>query len=60
MPNHSQASQTCQVLIIGTGFGGLGMAIQLQKSGLSDFLLLEKADAIGGTWRDNSYSLVRV
>lgn len=55
MPNHSKASQTCQVLIIGTGFGGLGMAIQLQKSGLSDFLLLEKADAIGGTWRDNSY-----
>jgi cation diffusion facilitator CzcD-associated flavoprotein CzcO len=55
MPNISQAHQTCQVLIIGTGFGGLGMAIQLQKSGVSEFLLLEKSNAIGGTWRDNSY-----
>ncbi|MFN5703768.1 MAG: flavin-containing monooxygenase [Gammaproteobacteria bacterium] len=55
MSDISQASQSCQVLIIGTGFGGLGMAIQLQKSGISDFMLLEKADAIGGTWRDNSY-----
>lgn len=55
MHNTAHPSQTCQVLIIGTGFGGLGMAIQLLKSGISDFLLLEKADAIGGTWRDNSY-----
>ncbi|MBO0841284.1 MAG: NAD(P)/FAD-dependent oxidoreductase [Sciscionella sp.] len=43
------------VLIIGTGFSGLGMAIQLRKSGREDFLLLEKADDIGGTWRDNTY-----
>lgn len=55
MPDIPQASQSCQVLIIGTGFGGLGMAIQLQKNGISDFILLEKADAIGGTWRDNGY-----
>jgi cation diffusion facilitator CzcD-associated flavoprotein CzcO len=41
-------------LIIGTGFSGLGMAIALQRQGV-DFLLLEKADEIGGTWRDNTY-----
>ncbi|MDT5303221.1 MAG: hypothetical protein QOG79_6463, partial [Mycobacterium sp.] len=43
-----------RTLIIGTGFSGLGMAIALQRQGV-DFLLLEKADEIGGTWRDNTY-----
>ena len=43
-----------RALIIGTGFSGLGMAIALQKQGV-DFLILEKADDVGGTWRDNSY-----
>ncbi|RJG13452.1 NAD(P)/FAD-dependent oxidoreductase [Pseudomonas cavernicola] len=44
-----------RVLIIGSGFGGMGLAIQLQKAGISDFLLLEKAAEVGGTWRDNRY-----
>jgi cation diffusion facilitator CzcD-associated flavoprotein CzcO len=43
------------VIVIGTGFSGLGMAIQLRKAGIRDFVLLEKADEVGGTWRDNSY-----
>ncbi|MFV0495962.1 flavin-containing monooxygenase [Mycobacterium sp.] len=43
-----------RTLIIGTGFSGLGMAIALQKQGV-DFHILEKADDVGGTWRDNSY-----
>jgi cation diffusion facilitator CzcD-associated flavoprotein CzcO len=43
------------VLIIGAGFGGLGLAIQLQKAGIDDFLILEKGSEVGGTWRDNSY-----
>jgi cation diffusion facilitator CzcD-associated flavoprotein CzcO len=47
-PVHTRA------LIIGTGFSGLGMAIALQKQNV-DFLMLEKADEIGGTWRDNTY-----
>lgn len=47
-PVHTRA------LIIGTGFSGLGMAIALQKQGV-EFLILEKADEIGGTWRDNTY-----
>ena len=43
-----------RALIIGTGFSGLGMAIALQRQNV-DFLILEKADDIGGTWRDNTY-----
>ncbi|MBD2859445.1 NAD(P)/FAD-dependent oxidoreductase [Spongiibacter sp. KMU-158] len=43
------------IVIIGTGFGGLGMAIQLKKAGIHSFTLLEKADSLGGTWRDNTY-----
>jgi cation diffusion facilitator CzcD-associated flavoprotein CzcO len=44
-----------RVVIVGTGFSGLGMAIQLKKSGIDDFVVLEKAHDVGGTWRDNSY-----
>jgi cation diffusion facilitator CzcD-associated flavoprotein CzcO len=43
------------VLIIGTGFAGLGMAIRLRQAGNEDFVLLEQADEVGGTWRDNHY-----
>jgi len=46
---------TVDVAIIGTGFAGLGMAMQLKKAGMDDFVLLEKADEVGGTWRDNHY-----
>src|ERR1700752_4098095 len=53
MTDGSQPVHT-RALIIGTGFSGLGMAIALQKQGV-DFLILEKADDVGGTWRDNAY-----
>ena len=43
------------VVIIGSGFAGLGMAIQLAEQGRDDFLVLEKAATLGGTWRDNTY-----
>ncbi|MFD2419371.1 flavin-containing monooxygenase [Amycolatopsis pigmentata] len=43
------------VVIVGSGFSGLGMAIQLRKEGRDDFVVLEKADDVGGTWRDNTY-----
>lgn len=41
--------------IIGSGFGGLGAAIRLRQEGHTDFVILEQAAALGGTWRDNSY-----
>ncbi len=46
---------TTDVAIVGAGFGGLCMAIKLREAGHDNFLLLEKADEVGGTWRDNSY-----
>jgi cation diffusion facilitator CzcD-associated flavoprotein CzcO len=44
-----------RIAIVGTGFAGLGMAIRLTQDGEQDFVLLERADDIGGTWRDNTY-----
>jgi len=44
-----------RVAIIGTGFGGLGAAIALLRSGRRDFVMLERAESVGGTWRDNTY-----
>ncbi|MEV6773722.1 NAD(P)/FAD-dependent oxidoreductase [Nocardia sp. NPDC051030] len=49
-----------EVVIIGAGFGGLGAAIRLTKAGIHDFILLEQAADIGGTWRDNTYPGVAV
>ncbi len=43
------------VLIVGTGFAGLGTAIRLKQAGFDDFVLLEAASEVGGTWRDNHY-----
>ncbi|OZB19603.1 MAG: 4-hydroxyacetophenone monooxygenase [Marinobacter sp. 34-60-7] len=43
------------VIIIGSGFGGLGMAIQLKRAGFHNLTILERATDIGGTWRDNTY-----
>ena len=44
-----------KAVIIGTGFSGLAMAIGLKKAGVHDFVILEKADEVGGTWRENTY-----
>ena len=44
-----------KIVIIGSGFGGIGMAIALRKAGFRDFVILEKASDLGGTWRDNRY-----
>lgn len=43
------------IAIIGAGFSGLGMAIKLKEAGIESFTIFEKADDIGGTWRDNTY-----
>jgi cation diffusion facilitator CzcD-associated flavoprotein CzcO len=44
-----------RVAIVGSGFSGLGMAIRLRQQGIEDFVVLERADDLGGTWRDNTY-----
>jgi cation diffusion facilitator CzcD-associated flavoprotein CzcO len=43
------------VVIIGSGFGGIGAAIELTRAGHSDVTILEKADDLGGVWRENTY-----
>jgi len=43
------------IVIIGSGFAGLCLGIRLKKVGIEDFVILERGDAIGGTWRDNDY-----
>ena len=49
LPDHAR------VVIIGAGLGGIGAAIRLRQAGVSDFVILERATAVGGTWRDNTY-----
>ncbi len=44
-----------EVAIIGAGLGGIGAAIALRQAGIDDFVILERAADIGGTWRDNTY-----
>jgi cation diffusion facilitator CzcD-associated flavoprotein CzcO len=44
-----------RVAIAGTGFAGVGAAIRLSQEGIEDFVIFERADDFGGTWRDNSY-----
>ena len=43
------------MIIVGAGFAGLGMAIKLKQAGIEDFVILERASEVGGTWRDNQY-----
>src|SRR5438270_13214297 len=43
------------VLIIGSGFAGLGAAIRLLQDGRDDFVVIERGSEVGGTWRDNTY-----
>src|SRR3954454_5526287 len=46
---------THDIVIVGTGFSGLGMAIRLKQAGVDDFVVLERADEVGGTWQANTY-----
>ncbi|MFI6870337.1 flavin-containing monooxygenase [Nocardia sp. NPDC050406] len=43
------------IIIIGAGFGGLGMAMELQRNGFHEFTILERATDLGGVWRENTY-----
>lgn len=54
MAQAQQQSPVLDAVIIGTGFGGIGMAVQLQTL-TRNYLVLEKADDVGGVWRDNRY-----
>jgi cation diffusion facilitator CzcD-associated flavoprotein CzcO len=49
LPGHVRAA------VIGAGFGGIGAGYRLRQAGVTSFAILERAQAVGGTWRDNSY-----
>lgn len=44
-----------RVVVVGAGIAGICAAIRLRQAGVRDLVVLEKAQAIGGTWRDNIY-----
>jgi cation diffusion facilitator CzcD-associated flavoprotein CzcO len=49
------AAQHVRIAIVGSGFAGLGLAIRLKAAGIEDFVVLERADDVGGTWQANTY-----
>src|ERR1700704_566948 len=48
-------SDVYDVIVVGAGFGGLCAGIKLREAGMTNFAILEKADDVGGTWRENTY-----
>lgn len=50
-----QAPEKFRVVIIGSGFSGVGMAIKLKEQGEDSFVVLEREGDLGGSWRDNTY-----
>ncbi|WP_250655836.1 flavin-containing monooxygenase [Alkalimarinus coralli] len=52
---HQANSEEYDVIILGSGFSGLCMAIKLKEAGINSYLILEKANEVGGTWRENTY-----
>jgi len=55
MPAPDNHGGPLTALIIGAGFGGLGMGVALRNAGIEDFAILEKSGDVGGVWRDNHY-----
>lgn len=49
-----------EIVIVGAGFSGIGVAIELRKAGFEDFLIVDEADGVGGTWHWNTYPGVAV
>lgn len=51
---------THEILVIGAGFSGIGVGIKLLKEGFSDFLIVDEAQGVGGTWYWNTYPGIAV
>ena len=50
-----QAYPSVGTAVIGAGFSGIAVALKLQAAGEGDFVVYDKADAVGGTWQANTY-----
>jgi cation diffusion facilitator CzcD-associated flavoprotein CzcO len=55
MYKEAQIPSHAEVAIVGSGFSGLAMAAELKRAGRDDFVILERAGDVAGTWRDNTY-----
>jgi len=51
----AEAATHVRIVIAGAGFGGLGLAIRLREAGIEDFVILDRATEVGGTWQANTY-----
>ena len=49
-----------EVVVIGAGFAGIGAAVKLDEAGVSDYLVVEGGDGVGGVWHWNTYPGVAV
>lgn len=55
-PSTAPGSRTCpRVAIVGAGASGIALAVKLRRAGIDTFTVFEKAERVGGTWRDNTY-----
>lgn len=55
MTDQSEPQRCLDAIVVGAGFTGLGLAHRLRAAGVRDFVVLERAADVGGTWRDNTY-----
>ena len=55
MDDMDDIDDTVDIAVIGAGIAGIGAAWQLLENGFTDFVVLERAHEVGGTWRDNTY-----
>ena len=49
-----------EIVVVGAGFSGIGAGIALRRAGFDDFVIVESAADLGGTWRDNTYPGIAV
>ncbi|MGY1773260.1 flavin-containing monooxygenase [Blastococcus sp. SYSU D00813] len=54
-PDPTPLPRHTRVAVVGSGFSGIGTAVALRRAGIDDFVVLERAGTLGGTWRDNTY-----
>src|ERR1044072_1099174 len=52
---HDRDPERVRLAIVGSGFAGIGMASRLREAGIEGFVILERADDVGGTWQANTY-----
>lgn len=60
MSSSAQATPDHEVVIVGAGFAGIGAAIKLDRAGISEYLVIEAGDGVGGTWHWNTYPGIAV